>query len=218
MSSDLANIFNIARYLKLTQTLVLSTIGSVALYIFRDDLKDLLVKLVKFFFFRLTCIFRFKKFGNEKILYSIMQHLEKKYLSNSRELIGRQGNNEIIFSLPNGTYNLIISGWLAFVHIADDEISIWSLFRKNKYLENVLKQIYVPDNIDDAMFFYISSSDNWNVPFIRRHRPNIPTSNKMKELLEDVSQFVTEEKIFVESGKPYRKGYFIEGKSGTGKL
>jgi hypothetical protein len=195
----------------------LSPFLAFGVYLYRDELKSLLTNSLNFVVNQATCVLHIKKFGNEKMVFAIYSILEKKYLNKSSQLDVRQGNNDINYSLPNGTYYLFYKRKIIFFKLTDDEVIVWSCFCNIKLLKMFLNDIYIPDGQADVVFFYLSIGDKWDVPLLRRPRKNFNISPDMQLFLDNVQKFYNNEDKYARLGRAYRKGYFIEGDSGTGK-
>jgi hypothetical protein len=72
-----------------------------------------------------------------------------------------------------------------------------------------------------AMYFFMSTIDKWDRPIIREPRDlsKVELSPVMQELLDDVDQFhnIITRNQYENKGIPYRRGYYLYGKTGTGK-
>lgn len=187
------------------------------LYIYREEIKTILQITLKSFANQIYIELEIKRSGNEKIVYAIMQELEKNY-KNCRQSVVRQGNNDVFYTLPQGTYYIWRSWRPVFVTVTEDKITLWCLGRNINYLKTMLEELYVPDNkVDDVLFFYLSYDDKWSVPLYRRPRKNIKITKDMQLLLDDVEDFYKKKDEYENEGWAYRRGYFVEGAPGTGK-
>lgn len=197
--------------------IVSSVIVSFGVYIFKDELKDIISKTISSITNQLISSIKIKRFGNEKIVYCILLELEKKYGDSIRKLKVKQCNDIISYTFCNGFYRIYYEGNFIFIKITDKTVTLWCCISRPKYLKKYLDSIYIPDKTNNVLIFYSSQNDNWSTPIFRRPRNKIKTTIDMQKMLDDINHFYGNEREYENNGYAFRRGYFIEGAPGSGK-
>ena len=200
--------------------IAVTSIATGILFTYREEIKELLSDVINICINKITSALYIKKIGNEKIVYVIMQHLERKYVPTVSELDVRQANNTINYKLRNGTYNLWFNNARIYFKITDNYVVMWCFFNQTKLLQDYLIINCIENNTNcnnEVLFYYLSNGNEWNIPLIRRVRNITPITADMRVMLDNVTLFYRSEEYYKNHGWAYRKGYFIEGESGTGK-
>ncbi len=70
-----------------------------------------------------------------------------------------------------------------------------------------------------VLISFTSEGSKWNFPIFRRPRANREDKwgDHIKILMADVDEFMTKEQQYEDEGHPYRKGYLLYGRPGSGK-
>lgn len=147
---------------------------------------------------------------NPKLKYAIIQELSK---LKHRKLMAEDGLN---YTILNGQYRINS----VIIIVTDDKIELWSNSLDLDGLKKFLIDLYQKHTVEDKIItFYLLESKKWSYPLYRRPRKMPKPTVDMKKMLKDVKIFLNQktEQYFAEKGWAYRKGYLIEGPSGTGK-
>lgn len=87
-----------------------------------------------------------------------------------------------------------------------------------QFVDNIYKCYCSPQKM---LTYYISSSNKWNFPIFRRPRNinKINITDSMQNVLDDFEEFKSmhAQHNYSENGYPYKRGYMLKGKPGTGK-
>lgn len=163
-----------------------------------------------------TSMLKFKINQNPKCLFAVKEEI-KYQVSKQKVKYIIDGNSIPQFDVANGYHKLLFDNEGIYVDITDEEITIWNYSSITK-LEDFMKCIYQKFIIKENMIFvYISEANKWSYPNIRRARKIDNLTPSMTSFLNDFNTFKSAEAIYENEGRPYRKGYFIEGVQGSGK-
>lgn len=123
------------------------------------------------------------------------------------------------YKIRNGTYAINYHNTYILFIISDDGIEIVSFANNIEILKQFINNVYCKYGSSEKLtIFRTSNGKTWNHPIFGRPR-NIRMTPEMLNMFEDLEQFLTEntESIYKEEGRIYKRTYFIEGPSGTGK-
>ena len=189
-------------------------LGGTLLFLYREEIKDLALCSAKYMVSKISNILAIKTLGSEKLLYALRLDLEARFLTTTKERMVTDGP---YFTLPNGLKYFVYNGNLLFVNLQDNEVKIWSILGSSNLLDSYLKEITEKYSTTvDVILHYLINGDSWGCPIYRRPIYNRLTLN-MKKMANNVDKFLKEETLYEKNGWPFRKGYLIEGPSGTGK-
>lgn len=159
--------------------------------------------------------------SNPKCAYAILQELSKEDTT-INTLLMNDGNNNPIFKLPSGKYNISSDIGDIVVTINEKTISLvlLRLSSSMKDFKKYMKSLYKKyNNTSQIITFFTSDDDGWRFPIFRQ--PRLFTYEKLPQhmqlFLSDVNKFMSEEDNYRCSGIPFRKGYLLYGIPGSGK-
>lgn len=183
---------------------------------------------------------KINKEQSPKTVFAIKEHLKRK--TSSFRYIGSDGYNELNFDIANGTYKISNEIWhqittfdyyfsvarlgsweKSYVYYKFEDkyitISVTSCISEQElhdYLDKIYKTYCVPEKITT---YFTSNEDKWSFPIIRRSRDinKINITSEMQKVINDIDDFIISEQFYQTNGYPYKKGYLIKGKPGTGK-
>jgi hypothetical protein len=158
---------------------------------------------------------------------------------------GSDGHNELNYEIANGTYKIKNDIWHKITNFDcyisnyisrqighsvaqpvyykfEDKyitISVQSIISEQElydYIDKIYKTYCVPEKITT---YFTSNEDKWSFPIIRRSRDitKINITNEMQKVIDNIDEFIDAEQVYYKNGNPYKKGYLIKGKPGTGK-
>lgn len=86
----------------------------------------------------------------------------------------------------------------------------------HKFANNIYKYYNSPQKV---LIIYMSIDTKWKYPIYRRPRDinDSHISQSMRCVLDDIDNFSQNRQNYVMNGLPYKRGYLLRGKSGTGK-
>lgn len=163
-----------------------------------------------------------------KLYYSI---LEKIKLLKNFTVIAEDDDSSVTFSPGKGKYDVQYNNHYITIEIKEGKMILsifngfFSWFIQNNSID-VLKEFstssyesfFVKEKIN---IFYLPSikNDSWAMPIFRKAcvMKEKYYTQSMKEVLEDVESFKNSESFYESRGIPYKRGYFLEGETGTGK-
>ncbi|AYV85551.1 MAG: AAA family ATPase [Satyrvirus sp.] len=159
----------------------------------------------------------------EKCIYALKNEIMNHYKNKLVGSIVEDGVDGPEYKLDNTTYILLHNGKNVYISLYDDKIEMWIHTLSSgdsSFLKSYLDEIYDKHiQIDNPLIFYTPKDDQWGYPIFRRPltiKPSIITPS-MATLLADVKDFIESEDLFKRNGMPFRKGYLVEGETGTGK-
>lgn len=88
------------------------------------------------------------------------------------------------------------------------------------FLTNYLNSLHLKHcKAADALCFYGSYRREWSTAVFRKTRNinKLTITNDMQKVLDDVHRFINSPQKYHSKGRPYRRGYLLEGEPGTGK-
>lgn len=184
------------------------------------------------------------KESNPKTVFAIKEHLK---INNIEfKYTGSDGYNQINYDIANGSYRLPNEIWhkitgfdyyffstfkpvqighnvLESVYYKFDDKYIYIIVKSSisekelhDYVDKIYKTYCIPEKITT---YFTSNEDKWSFPIIRRSRDlgKINITDKMQKVINNINEFISNERIYQRNGYPYKKGYLITGKPGTGK-
>lgn len=197
--------------------IITSTIFSTLIYVYIDEIKRTISFPIKFVndITSYTMIIEDRRAG--ETFNAVKEIIKNKYNNKLNVIETIDGNENINYKITNGYYWFWHENSIIFANITDNKIELWNYFSsiqslnsfKNAACENHKQE-------DDFVVFYTQESDGWSYPNYRRYVESNSTPS-IEKFLHDVRIFRSESKKYKEERRPYRKGYLIEGKSGTGK-
>lgn len=203
--------------------------GSLGMAIY--DIYNKGFEYIELKFISLICREYYIEKGNYKILQTIRSELLKYVNPNKLRLI-KSDSTGLVYDLPPGIYKINIENIASiYIHIInDDEIRIFDIPEIKfcimspikyhdpeikKLIDNVYSKYTAPTNLT---MNYISNQGKW-IPISRRPI-SFQTKNltpEMNNTIQDLNMFVNSENNYNAKGYPYRRGYLLYGKPGTGK-
>lgn len=201
------------------QLISYSLIGSIFMFVYAD-LKKILGGTFQFFMDMFTCQLVINAKGNEKSTYAINEELKKKYDNKIKIYNVTDGHTIPNYKIAPGNYYITYNKTTIYINTGEDKIEMWAYFTPistlKSFIEDVYKEYITTDNV---ILFYTNELSEWSTPIFRRPRNIINTTPSMNTFLDDVKIFLSndEEQKYEDAGRPYRKGYLIEGVTGTGK-
>lgn len=166
---------------------------------------------------------------NPKATYAILQEMRQQNVASSCKAVV-DGHNCPTYNYPPGTY-VLSSNTVGTVNlkIEDGKMTIWIYRFKDLWLLNPysyqefqcwFNTVYGKYNSQQAVtIFFTAEGSKWSFPIFRTPRIYDPNrlTHKMREVIEDVRDFVSSPQAYQNAGIPYRRGYFLHGPNGTGK-
>lgn len=163
-----------------------------------------------------TSMLKFDIQTNPKCLFAIKEEIKYQNYNQKVKYI-TDGSNTPHFDVANGYHKLLYDMQGIHVEITDKDVTIWNYSTIDK-LEAFINCIYQKFIINDNIIFvYISEVSKWSFPIPRRARKIINLTPSMTAMLNDFNTFRLAAPTHEKDGRPYRKGYFLEGVPGTGK-
>lgn len=195
-------------------------------YVFREELRDIFGE--------------FLTFAKSKYVYQIIIDIEqspksafaiKQTIENSNNYIScfvcQDAHPKPVYKISNGIYifgrfpNQYWRHSKLFVNVTDDKIyiscTIWESFECIKQFYEDAYNLYCSP--DEVVAFFSSKEGEWGFPHLRRPRnfQNMRFTKEMMEIINDVKDWVNNENYYLDRGLPYKRGYLLHGKPGTGK-
>jgi ATPases of the AAA+ class len=125
------------------------------------------------------------------------------------------------YEIPEGTYTLKDKGLSMDLSLNKDTLVMktrktYNLQEFKDYIEEVYLKYNSPKQV---VVYYLSRNGKWNVPIFRcpRDLSLMMLSEAMRELIKDVEEFKENKENYRKESQPYRRGYFLIGKPGSGK-
>ena len=203
------------------------SIGGLLLYMiycWQDEIKNALKTGCNYLMDYISSIISIKSgnHNNAKLIYAIHSELDEKCGKTCKRYTAQDGSLAPNYKLNNGTYTLEYNKKYVFVNINNDEItlSVYGMSPDPSFMKTFINEIFNKHNSsDNVIVFYLSNEKEWTMPIFRRPRLNINVTTKMQEMLDDIDIFLqpASEISYQNTGKAYRRGYFVHGISGTGK-
>ena len=208
---------------------------AVLAVLFQEAAKNITKKISDDIFYKIYRDVKINKESSPKTVFAIRKYLETKNVE--FRYIGSDGYNKINYNIENGTYKLPIeilhktsNHYLAAgdnvlepVYYKFEDKCIYITVKSSvsekelhDYVDKIYKTYCVPEKITT---YFTSNEDKWSFPIIRRSRDlgKINITDKMQKVINNINEFISNERIYQRNGYPYKKGYLITGKPGTGK-
>ena len=201
---------------------VLTAIGGVLVYMYREELKQLLMCTCQYIIDYFCCIITIKHRTNEKLIYAINQELNDVFGLTTKKKIATDGLIKPNYKIANGQYKLCHNNKNIYLDISDDTTKLWvyGFSTDISFLQNYMDSIYQKySTTENVIIYYTSEKNDWSYPIYRRPREIKRITAEMQKMLDDVEDFYkpeTEKKYETQS-KAYRRGYLVTGITGTGK-
>lgn len=211
--------------------------------LFHDEIKNITKKISDDIFYTVYRDIKINKEQSPKTVFAIKEHLKTKNVD--FRYTGNDGYNGLNYDISNGTYKIHNDIWhrittydyytsfmdykcigtlkkkLVYYKFEDKYIYITvqaSITAEElyNYVDKIYKTYCVPEKITT---FFTSNEDKWSFPIIRRSRDiaKINITDEMQKVIDNINEFISNEIVYQENGNPYKKGYLINGKPGTGK-
>jgi hypothetical protein len=212
--------------------------------LFHEETKNITKKISDDIYYTFYRDIKINKELNPKTVFAIKEHLRTKNIN--FRYTGNDGYNELNYEIANGTYKIPNEIWhkitnfdyyffsaykpvqighhvLESVYYKFEDkyiyVTVNSPITEKKlhdYVDNIYKKYCVPEKITT---YFTSDKDKWSFPIIRRSRDidKINITEEMQKVIDDISEFISDERVYQKNGNPYKKGYLIKGKPGTGK-
>ena len=198
------------------------TAAGVVFYMYREEIKDFILKIWNWVKDKISFSISITTRGNDKLLYALTQEIR-----NRQTIFRRQqaidGISTPNYKLANAVYRVAYQGRTINITLSDDKIDLqYYVFNENdNLLKNFLDEIYqTHTSTENVILFYTSEGYEWGRPIFRRPRNTNRITQGMRNMLDDVNHFLnpeTENEYENVTGNPYRRGYLVIGKPGTGK-
>lgn len=157
---------------------------------------------------------------NAKCCFAIQSDLAERITS--KHLVGKDGFSSPNFQLAPGSHTIHhkVHGKI-YISISKDQIDVSvPYFTDIKLAKNYLNEIYTKYCSNECVtVMYTSEGSDWNFPIFRKPRTTMISrlGSKVLSVMNDVAQFKDSEIKYQKLSIPYRMGYFLHGKPGTGK-
>lgn len=194
-----------------------SFIAGVLCYIFRDELKELCKAAYDYLVDKIFSQLIIKIEDDPKCLFAIGKELIRQNLARYRAKDSRYFPE---YNLASGCYHIRYNGYHILIVVTDEEVKLflprYGVDILKNYLNDIYKEHCSPQNV---ITFYVSEERKWGFPIFRRprNRDNMRITDDMRKVLNDVGEFIGNERNYRNKSIPYRRGYLLCGKPGTGK-
>jgi len=161
--------------------------------------------------------------SNPKCAYAITQEYAQYNIDTCPNVKGQDGHTEPEFSIQYGTHYIRTDIGTIILIYQEQEIKLLtfrSMISKDdftSYFKKVYKKHCRPDSL---LIFFTSENDRWAFPIYRRPHNKINghiITNDMRQVMDDVEEFIKTETDYTDKCIPYRRGYLLHGPTGTGK-
>lgn len=186
-------------------------------YIFQDEIREGVKDICRFGMDQVVSQLIVEVDLSPKTVYAIKSHLRTHPQS---RMVVRDGTTVPSYHIANGSYVVNYRDVRLNISINDSEIRIKCLRQSVEFLQRFLNGIYeqhvTPDHIN---IFYFSRDGSWSVPLFRRPREIaiIRLTPEMERVIDDIYRFRNDEARYKQENKHYKRGYLLEGPTGTGK-
>ena len=200
---------NIVKYIPIPAILA-------ALMFFQNSLQKNINNAYEYCINKITSSIVIKKERSPRLFISIEKELEKKK-TNHLTVIG-ENNGSTFYSVPKDRYKICHDSNIICVEYDIDTIILWRYGMNNEILKKyvaVLNSQYTKP--DCARFYYNISKKGWNYPIMRDTILSQHITSDMQSIISDFETFFTSSESYIARGQPYRRGYLLTGKPGTGK-
>ena len=152
---------------------------------------------------------------NPKLHYALKQELYHNFC-NTRKIVASDCQNFPMYNPPSGKYTIIVSRHTVIIHLDKDYVYIYSFTASITQLKDYLNNIYNKySSSANCVLFFLADGDRWGIPIFRN--PRIIQNPNIKNVLDNVTTFVTSKNLYNKNGYAYRKGYLLHGPPGSGK-
>lgn len=159
-----------------------------------------------------------------KCAFAVRIKLENyiKQYKKKHQLLVTDGIKEPVYKLAPGKYSVCEKGWKWInIKIDDNKIILYSYFNSFENIKKFISDAYISHcSSDKITVFFTSESDKWSFPILRKAKDfqKMKFTQDMNSVMQNVHDFkINMREYYHEHGIPYRKGYMLKGKPGTGK-
>lgn len=191
------------------------------IYMFNDEIKQFFYSISNKISERLTISLKINTNFNPKCLFVIKQIINE-YNINNNHILAEDGYESPNYKLQEGNYYLITEYGRLIIIYEEDIITIKSSFLNS--IENL--KLILNDNFskyftegNNILFNLPTDDGDWGRPIFRDSRlyDEEKLTSEMLEILSDIDEFINSQELYIEQNRPYRRGYLLEGRTGTGK-
>lgn len=201
--------------LKSSNSVLISTGTLVFGYLFQDKIKQITNSVLNFMSNIICSSITINVRGSEKLVYGIQKELENIWLTKARNIIA---HGDDFYTLNNGRYYFRYKYNIIFIDWSENQIILWIAGLNVELIKEYINYVEKKYNKkDDVIIYYLIDNDKWGNTLYRRPSDYSNITNDMKNMMNDIDLFFTQKKLYKKNSWPYRKGYIIEGNSGTGK-
>lgn len=197
--------------------LSVATATIAIIYLYQNEIKSFLAylaeKIVKYFKYEIVIDAK----TDHNITRALKSELDELYPKN-QSLKASDGGILPSYSIAEGIYKI---GNIKIL-VEKDHLTVYSYYGVSiDKLQELVNQIYTKrKETDDSIQYFLCNGSEWKFPFYRRMR-NIDSIDildpAMQDFLDDIEDFVSSEANYAKKSTPYRRGYLLEGVSGSGK-
>lgn len=157
-------------------------------------------------------------YSNSKSVFAIYRKISECEVQ-TKKLIATDGSISPNYNPDYGTYSVLADKKTIHININKSRIKVYGNYT-NQVLKEIMDKIYCEYNVNpDIILSYTLDGTKWGP--VNYHRPlaNMKITADMQRMFDDVTIFFNQqtEKQYEIDGHPYRCGYLIHGKTGTGK-